>query len=45
MILNLYYAISDQIFVLSAEGGAIFVQGRTGMLNFYQEEVEGFGIA
>ena len=43
--LNAYYGISDQIIVVRAEAGAIFIDGRTGTLYFYQEDSEGFGTA
>ena len=43
--LNLYYGVGDQIVVVMAEAGAVFVHGRTGTLYFYHEEVEGFVIA
>ena len=41
MNLNTYYCLSDQIMVVTAEAGAIFIHGRTGVLYFYQEDVEG----
>ena len=40
--LNSYYGVGDQIIVVTTEAGAVFVHRRTGTLNFYQEEVEGF---
>ena len=39
--LNAYYGIGDQLIVLTAQAGAMFVHGRTGTLYFY-EEVGGF---
>ena len=39
---NAYNGISDQIFVVTADGSALFFQGRTGTLYFYPEYVEGF---
>ena len=42
MNLNAYYGISDQIIVVTAEAGAVFIHGRTGTLYFFQEEIEGF---
>ena len=40
--LYLYYGVDDQLIVVTAEAGALFIHGRTAMLYFYQEEVEGF---
>ena len=43
--LNAYYGISDQISVVTAEAGAIFIHGRTGTMSFYHEDAERFGNA
>ena len=40
--LNSYYGVGDHIIVVTAEAGAVFVYRRTGTLDFYHEEVEGF---
>ena len=40
--LTAYYGICDQIIVVTAEAGAVFIHGRTGTFHFFQEEIEGF---
>ena len=40
--MNAYNGIGDQIILVTAQAGAIFVHWRTGTLYFYHEEVGGF---
>ena len=43
--LNEYYGISDQIILVTAEAGPLFIQGRTGTLYFFLQKNEGFSNA